>query len=283
MPKLARVHVPPAQPGPPSTSWRAGKTTAQRGYGGRWQRARETFLARPENVLCRMCDAAGLVVVAAVVDHVIPHRGDQALFWDTSNWQPLCKPCHDRRKQREEASANRLDWRPVLPRPACRVVLVAGSPGSGKSSYVRKHKRPGDVVLDLDEIKVDLFGGTSHQTGTDGYTLAAAVAERNRRLAGLGNLRADATAWLVAGAPDPDERRHWRETLGAEVVVMCTPYAHVFERIRNDPTRKGREKMMEGWVLRWWQRYRPDRYDREVHEIERHPGGRVESSKAFPP
>lgn len=35
--------------------------------------------------------------MASVVDHVIPHRGDKALFWDSDNWQPLCKPCHDRK------------------------------------------------------------------------------------------------------------------------------------------------------------------------------------------
>jgi len=35
------------------------------------------------------------VNLARIVDHVIPHRGDQELFWDTSNWQPLCKRCHD--------------------------------------------------------------------------------------------------------------------------------------------------------------------------------------------
>ena len=37
----------------------------------------------------------GVVTPAAVVDHVLPHRGDWSLFWDESNWQPLCKPCHD--------------------------------------------------------------------------------------------------------------------------------------------------------------------------------------------
>ena len=30
-----------------------------------------------------------------VIDHIIPHRGDPILFWDRSNWQPLCKDCHD--------------------------------------------------------------------------------------------------------------------------------------------------------------------------------------------
>jgi 5-methylcytosine-specific restriction enzyme A len=40
--------------------------------------------------------------MAEVVDHIIPHKGDINLFWDTKNWQALCKWHHDSVKQREE-------------------------------------------------------------------------------------------------------------------------------------------------------------------------------------
>lgn len=46
----------------------------------------------------------GAVVRAVVVDHKVPHRGDMNLFWDKSNWQALCKQCHDGHKQRQEKS-----------------------------------------------------------------------------------------------------------------------------------------------------------------------------------
>jgi len=86
LPRQAAVHVPPAA---------NRQTTAERGYGGRWQKARETFLKRAP--LCAECQRQGRVTLARIVDHVKPHKGDQDLFWDTSNWQPLCKPCHDRK------------------------------------------------------------------------------------------------------------------------------------------------------------------------------------------
>lgn len=38
-----------------------------------------------------------------VVDHIKPHKGDAALFWDAANWQALCPDHHDIVKQREEA------------------------------------------------------------------------------------------------------------------------------------------------------------------------------------
>ncbi len=88
-----------------SVSWRADKqTSTQRGYGYRWQKGRALFLR--EHPMCCYCQRNGLVgVLASVVDHIIPHRGDQNLFWDESNWQPLCAPCHDVVKRQEERSS----------------------------------------------------------------------------------------------------------------------------------------------------------------------------------
>lgn len=59
-----------------------------RGYDRKWQRAADSF--RWRNPWCVGCDAYGVKRQATVVDHVIPHRGDQRLFWDTSNWQSCC-------------------------------------------------------------------------------------------------------------------------------------------------------------------------------------------------
>lgn len=49
-----------------------------------------------------MCKEQGKVTQARVVDHIIPHKGNMQLFWDESNWQPLCKEHHDREKQSQE-------------------------------------------------------------------------------------------------------------------------------------------------------------------------------------
>jgi 5-methylcytosine-specific restriction enzyme A len=88
------------QPG----SWRTDKqTSAQRGYGYKWQQARAQHLAA--NPLCIRCEAEGRITVATVVDHRIPHRGDMGLFWDRSNWDSLCATHHSRDKQREEAQS----------------------------------------------------------------------------------------------------------------------------------------------------------------------------------
>lgn len=68
-----------------------------RGYTPAWDRASIGFIkAHP---ICPACKAAGLIVAAEVTDHVIPHKGDRALFWDRANWQPCCRWHHDVVKQ----------------------------------------------------------------------------------------------------------------------------------------------------------------------------------------
>ena len=69
-------------------------------YDSKWRKARARFLAA--HPVCVMCEREGRLTPATVVDHVIPHRGDKRLFWDESNWQPLCKPHHDRKTLQED-------------------------------------------------------------------------------------------------------------------------------------------------------------------------------------
>ena len=82
----------------PESSDRLHGSAASRGYDRKWREARDAFLRR--HPLCVLCQAEGRLTPATVVDHVIPHRGDMKLFWDVSNWQALCRECHDRKTGR---------------------------------------------------------------------------------------------------------------------------------------------------------------------------------------
>ena len=94
-------------------------SSSERGYSYKWQQARKGFLRAHR--LCVMCESHGEVVAATVVDHITPHKGDKALFWQRSNWQPLCKPCHDSKTATEDRGA----WSPRLP-DRSRVIDVQG-------------------------------------------------------------------------------------------------------------------------------------------------------------
>lgn len=67
-------------------------TSAQRGYGGRWQRLRLMFLR--SSPLCVACEAEGRVTAATDVHHLIARRDGGGDDWD--NLQALCHSCHSR-------------------------------------------------------------------------------------------------------------------------------------------------------------------------------------------
>jgi 5-methylcytosine-specific restriction enzyme A len=61
-----------------------------------WRRRSKTHLK--ENPWCVYCLAEGEHVLATNCDHVIPHNGDEHLFW-FGELQSLCDTHHEARKQ----------------------------------------------------------------------------------------------------------------------------------------------------------------------------------------
>jgi 5-methylcytosine-specific restriction protein A len=71
----------------------------------RWQALRLMVLERD----LYTCRQTGVLLVgkhpapnSPVVDHVVPHRGDERLFWDVSNLQAVSKAYHDSDKRKIE-------------------------------------------------------------------------------------------------------------------------------------------------------------------------------------
>lgn len=74
-------------------------------------------------------------LAATVVDHIIPHRGNEELFWDEDNWQGLCKRCHDRKTWREKRGLG-ITWEQHPER-----FVINGQPASGKTTAARRISR----------------------------------------------------------------------------------------------------------------------------------------------
>jgi len=123
-----------------------------------------------------------------------------------------------------------------------RRVLVAGPPVSGKSTYVRERARPGDVVLDYDQIARDLGSPDpwDHPRGIQ----KAAEAEMQRRLA---DLPPDRDAWIIRCAPGP-ERVSLAEQIGADVVLLDVSADEAKARAERD----GRPPWTPSAIDKWW-------------------------------
>lgn len=74
----------------------------------RWRQMRIWALLR-DDFKCRKCEV--WVTQAgkrrAEIDHIKPHKGDKALFFDMNNVQTLCKSCHSK-KTRQDSVKRRV-------------------------------------------------------------------------------------------------------------------------------------------------------------------------------
>ena len=92
--------------------WMQRPSAADRGYDAHWHRESRAFLR--EHPFCCACEAEDVFLVqATVVDHHVPHRGDPVLFWDRSNWRPMCASHHSRKT----AAGDGGFGNPVVPTP----------------------------------------------------------------------------------------------------------------------------------------------------------------------
>lgn len=257
----------------------------------RWRQLRLEIFER-DLFTCQMPGCGTLVSLdvasplpLATCDHRIPHHGDEALFWDRANLQTLCKPCHDKVKQRLERRAGPAGLgapggqgqargqgpgQGGMAHPAwfrrshVPLVAVCGPPGAGKSTYVRQQAGPDDRIICFDELATALFGRDGEQrarTRLDVNGIAGVLRARNEALGDLMRAQAKArwpAAWLILTEPKAEHRTWWAERLGARVVVLATPAQVCKARIAADELagdHRGLEALAQVDV--WWRTYRP--------------------------
>lgn len=135
----------------------------ERGYTWEWEKAAAQW--KQENPLCVECDRQGRLTPSAVVDHVRPHKGDEDWFWNQENWEAICKRCHDTKTRMEQNIET------------YRRTVVTGPPGSGKTTYVQRHRKAGDLVWDWDCVAKEMLRLPMHQTPQDIIPHLNAMAE----------------------------------------------------------------------------------------------------------
>ena len=223
------------------------KPPAERGYNEKWRVARAAFLL--SNPRCAECGTQ-----ATDVDHVVPHRGNELLFWAQENWQALCRRHHRGKTMRDDmpTTANLvypLDLRPA----AIPLTIVHGPSGSGKTTWVRQQVAASDIVIDLDEIQAGLAGLPMYWA--DEKWLRPGLARRNDILRSLADMTTG-RAWFIVGAPRRAEQWFWSAMLKPErVMVLNVPLEQCIERLRGDE-RRGLQvgkhiKAAENWWKVW--------------------------------
>lgn len=234
----------------------------------RWQAMRSTQLAR--SPLCTQCGD-----IATVADHIRPHRGDKALFYNSDNLQSLCWRCHAIKTVKEDGSFGRS------PQARTRVVLVCGPAGSGKSTYVSNRMCPGDVVVDVDALHAALTGKPMHKRDDSVVSFVLSVRDAIYDLVARSLQSTVRTAWIVSSLPDRMERERLAARYGAHIVMLAVSEDECLRRIAADNTRTQSGIDWRTIVQNWWNCYKPSDKDELISAAQG--GGGSKSSAIFAP
>jgi hypothetical protein len=194
------------------------ENSTQRGYGHSWQQARVGHLRT--SPLCVNHLTIGEIVKATEVDHITPHKGDLYLFWDSGNWQALCKECHSQKTAREDGGTSFVSMMPsYLIKPCKPLTVVCGPPAAGKTTLALSMCKPSTLLIDLDSISLAKFGVGLLLDRTPAQ-LKELITIRNRKLNDYCKGATPHTSCvLVATCGTFKERMFWAN-LGATVVQL---------------------------------------------------------------
>lgn len=85
------------------------RNSSAMGYGAAWRKRRKAFLEMNPK-----CNVEGCFEFATDVDHIVPHQGNESLFYDDGNLQSLCRSHHSQKTRQEQISGVIGGWSNVL-------------------------------------------------------------------------------------------------------------------------------------------------------------------------
>ncbi len=214
-------------------------SASKRGYGRTWQKFRLLILHR--DPICKICGEKP----STDVDHIVPKaQGGK----DTEeNCQGACHECHSEKTTKES-------------KPSILTTIIAGPPGAGKTTYVQRHMKHGDLLVDFDMIYRAISGLDLYDK--PGNLLQFAVAARDGiyyRLCHLWSKTAKPRhVWIIAMLPKAEDRASLSQKLRASVVVLETSPNDCEYRLQNDTERGMSEAQIEiqrTVIVKWWKEY----------------------------
>ena len=228
----------------------------------KWKECREMILKKYHG-LCVECGAPGEEVHHKVFLDAL-NCNDSNIVYGEENLILLCRDCHFE-KHRETNPLDRNFRKPIRLTnnqtyfddngeiKQCKRYIVYGSPGSGKSTYVKEHMLEGDLVVDLDLIKQAISLKSKTNAPDNLINVALAMRETIYRL--ISNKEVDAkNTWIIAALPKKHEREQLADRLGADLIFINKDIHTCIEHAMNHSERSDKE-LQKYIIQRWFELY----------------------------
>ena len=228
----------------------------------RWLRKRANVMRRDE-YKCKECLRYGKTSEAQMVHHIYPLEHYPQYNLTDINLISLCDSCHGKMHDRNNNAITELGryWQDKIKLDmgitdadiidTFRVVVVWGSPGSGKTTYVKQHMHAGDMVVDLDYIKqaISLRGKTASIGNL--MPVALDIREHIYDLISKRDIIQTETVWVVAGLPKHEDREYTRRRLRPnDMMRISSSLERCIEQAMNDTDRHDKDLQVK--IIRKW-------------------------------
>lgn len=139
-----------------------------------WERKR-SFILKRDDYQCQLSKREGLTVEADTVHHIFPIKDYPQYAMCSWNLISLSRAVHNTLHDRDTDELTEAGLELMAETAEARgidlmdegVTLVIGKPGTGKTTWARKHMTAGTLVYDLDYIaaafRLDSSGTTDHK------------------------------------------------------------------------------------------------------------------------
>lgn len=137
--------------------------------------------------------------------------------------------------------------------------VICGPAGAGKSTYVRKHMQPGDLIVDLDAIYTAISYLGNHRKPEQLRDVSLLVFKYL-----VDSIDPDPSknsfpnSWVIVNGARLMERKHLKNKLSAQVVMLDIDQHECLSRIEKDGERNGYGIPWGNIVKKWWDSYEPD-------------------------
>lgn len=135
-----------------------------------------------------------------------------------------------------------------------RNLIVAGPPGSGKTTWVNENKQPGEIVLDLDAIKAALIGPEHFHSQIDDGMVDIIHMMRDTVYMALSQNTLKQKAYIITTEADAVELKALAITIHADVKIMDTDKETCKARVAADNTRSEKTvfyRLIDEWFDKW--------------------------------
>lgn len=213
-----------------------------------------SIMSENSRVLSVVYSSMGFDWITLGLDSVLYNPKTGQIYTPNTNAMQQMNGAESTIKQTPNPDGNLLTSKEDRAENRTKNLIVAGPPGSGKTTWVNENKQPGEIVLDLDAIKAALLGPEQFHSEVDGDMVDLICTIRNVVYEALSENALKQKAYAITTEADAVELKALAAAIHADIKIMDTDKETCKARVTADSTRTEKTvfyRLIDEWFEKW--------------------------------